>query len=240
MIDRIVETKKREVAALRHRDIAPRTRPIVPFALRDGVNIIAELKKRSPSAGSIGEIDDAKIALYTRYAAAISVLTDAAYFGGSFDILADVAGKTGIPILCKDFFIDTSQIDFAWTKGADMILLIARVLDKKSLRRLYDHARGLGLDCLVEVHREEELAKIAGLNAGIVGVNARDLDTLAIDLDQAREILLRVDAPVRVAESGIRSRADIERFSSANCFLIGETLMRARDLESAFRGLIYG
>jgi indole-3-glycerol phosphate synthase len=240
MIDRIIETKKKEVAAMRHREVPPRTRPVVPFQLKDGTSIIAELKRKSPSAGDIGEIDDRRIALYDQYAAAISVLTDATYFGGSFDVLADVAGKVGIPLLCKDFIIDTSQIDLAWSKGADMILLIARVLGRDSLRLLYDHARQLGLDCLVEIHEENELEKIAGLNAGIVGVNSRNLDTLAMDLDKGEKILSLVKAPVRVAESGIRSRAEIERFACANCFLIGETLMRADDLESTFRRLIYG
>ena len=240
MIDRIIETKKKEVAALRHREVTPRTRPVMPFKLKDGINVIGELKRRSPSAGDIGEIDDRRIAVYDRYAAAISILTDATYFGGSFDVLADVAGKVGIPLLCKDFIIDTSQIDLAWSKGADMILLIARILDRDSLRLLYDHARQLGLDCLVEIHEEYELEKIAGLNADIVGANSRDLDTLAINLDKGERILSLIEAPVRVAESGIRSRADIERFACANCFLIGETLMRAADPESTFRELIYG
>lgn len=240
MIDRIIETKKKEVAALQNSEIPPRTGPVVPFQLKDGINIIAELKRRSPSAGDMGEIDDRRIAIYERYATAISILTDASYFGGSFDILADVAGKTGVPLLCKDFIIDTGQIDLAWSKGADMILLIARILDEDSLRRLYDHARQLGLNCLVEIHEENELEKIAGLHAGIVGVNSRNLDTLAMDLDKGEKILSLVTAPVRVAESGIRSRADIERFACANCFLIGEALMRARDLESTFRELIHG
>ena len=240
MIDRIIETKKKEVAALRHREVTPRTRPVMPFKLKDGINVIGELKRRSPSAGDIGEIDDRRIAVYDRYAAAISILTDATYFGGSFDVLADVAGKVSIPLLCKDFIIDTGQIDLAWSNGADMILLIARILDEDSLRRLYDHARQLGLDCLVEIHEENELEKIAHLNAGIVGVNSRDLDTLAMDLDKGEKILSLVQAPVRVSESGIRSRADIERFTCANCFLIGEALMRATDLESTFRELIYG
>ncbi len=240
MITRILETKKEEVARLRHVAVPPRSRPVVPMRLKSGVNIIAELKRRSPSAGEIGEIDEKRIAVYSAYAAAISVLTDSVYFGGSFEVLAEVADRTHIPILCKDFFIDEAQIDLAWSKGADMVLLIARILDENSLMRLYDHARGLGLDCLVEVHNIEELEKIAALNADIVGVNARDLDTLTINLDRAREILSRVKAPVRVAESGIKSRADIEGFPDADCFLVGETLMRASDPEPVLKGLIYG
>jgi len=221
-------------------ELAPRTKPLIPFSLKEGVNIIAELKRRSPSAGGIGEINDERIALYSRYATAISILTDNVYFGGSFEVLADVAGKIDLPILCKDFFIDTVQIDLAYSKGADLILLIARVLDKEQLKNLYSYARKLNLNCLVEIHTAEELEKIADLNAEIIGVNARDLDTLAIDLEKGKEILSRVNAPVRVAESGIKSRNDIERFRNANCFLIGETLMRAQNLESTFRELLYG
>jgi indole-3-glycerol phosphate synthase len=240
VIERIVETKKKEVEMLRTLGLAPRTKPVVPFALREGVNIIAELKRKSPSAGDMGEIDDERIGIYSRYASAISILTDNTYFGGSFEVLADVADKIDLPILCKDFFIDTVQIDLAYSKGADLILLIARILETEKLKDLYGHARQLGLNCLVEVHTTEELEKIADLNAEIVGVNARDLDTLVIDLDRAKEILSHVNAPVKVAESGIRSRQDIEGFHNANCFLIGETLMRSQNLEATFQGLIHG
>lgn len=240
MIEQIVETKKKEVEALRTLELTTRTKPVIPFALKEDVNIIAELKRKSPSAGDIGEIDDERIALYSRYATAISILTDNTYFGGSFEVLADVADKIDLPILCKDFFIDTVQIDLAYSKGADLILLIARILDKEHLKDLYGYARGLGLNCLVEIHTAGELEKIADLNAEIVGVNVRDLDTLAIDLERGKEILSRVSAPVRVAESGIKSRKDIEGFCNANCFLIGETLMRSQNLESTFRELLYG
>jgi indole-3-glycerol phosphate synthase len=240
VINQIVETKKKEVAALKTFKPVARTKPVIPFTLREGTNIIAELKRKSPSAGAIGEIDDERIACYSRYATAISVLTDATYFKGNFEILADVADKIELPILCKDFFIDRAQIDFAYAKGADLILLIARILDKEQMKNLYGYARRLGLNCLVEVHTAEELDKIAGLDAEIVGVNARDLDTLVIDLERGKEILSHVTAPVRIAESGIKSRKDIEGFYNANCFLIGETLMRSQNLESTFRELLYG
>jgi indole-3-glycerol phosphate synthase len=240
VIEQIVETKKKEVEALKTFELAPRKKPVIPFALREGVNIIAELKRKSPSAGDIGEIDDEKIVLYSRYATAISILTDNTYFGGSFEVLADVVDKIDLPVLCKDFFIDTVQIDLAYSKGADLILLIARILDKEQVKNLYGYARQLGLNCLVEIHEADELEKIADLNAEIVGVNARDLDTLVIDLERGKEILSRVKAPVRVAESGIKSRKDIEGFYNANCFLIGETLMRSQNLESTFRELLYG
>lgn len=240
MIQQIVETKKREVAAIQDQVLSPRKRPLMPFNLKEGINIIAELKRKSPSAGDIGEIDDRRIAIYSQYATAMSILTDTTYFNGSFEILAEVAAKTDIPILCKDFFINERQIDLAWSKGADIILLIARILEEDRLKALYDYAHDLGLNCLVEVHAAEELKKISHLHAPIVGVNARNLDTLTIDLDHAKKIMSRVESPVRVAESGIRTRADIERFDNANCFLIGETLMRSNDLESTFQELLYG
>jgi len=240
VIEKILETKKNEVGLLRQSTFSPRTRPVMPFRLKKGTNIIAELKRRSPSAGDIGEISDKRIAAYAKYAAGISILTDETYFGGSFELLAEVAHKTDTPILCKDFFIDKAQIDLAYSRGADLILLIARILDKQRLKDLFDHAHSLGLSCLVEVHEPEELDKIKDLDAQIVGVNARDLNTLFIDLNRARQILSLVEAPVRVAESGIKSRADIEKFNHANCFLIGETLMRSSDLESAFQELLHG
>lgn len=239
MIEQIVETKRKEVEALRTHELGQRIKPVIPFTLKEGINIIAELKRKSPSAGDIGEIDNEKIALYSRYATAISILTDSTYFGGSFEVLADVADKIELPILCKDFFIDTVQIDVAYSKGADLILLIARILDKEQLKYLYSYTRRLGLNCLVEIHAVDELEKIADLNPQIIGVNARDLDTLEIDLERGKEILSRVGAPVRVAESGIKSRKDIEGFHDANCFLIGETLMRSKNLESTFRELLY-
>jgi indole-3-glycerol phosphate synthase len=240
VLEQIVETKKREVELLKTLELTPRTKPVISFSLKEGVNIIAELKRRSPSAGDIGEIDDERIVLYSRYATAISILTDNTYFGGSFEVLADVAGKIDLPILCKDFFMDTVQVDLAYSKGADLILLIARILDKEQMKHLYGYARRLGLNCLVEVHAADELDKIAELNVEIIGVNTRDLDTLVIDLERGKEILSRVSAPVRVAESGIRTRKDIEGFHDANCFLIGETLMRSQDLESTFQELLYG
>jgi indole-3-glycerol phosphate synthase len=240
VIKQIVETKKKEIEALMSVKLVQRPKPVIPFSLKEDVNIIAELKRKSPSAGDIGEINDERIALYSRYATAISILTDKTYFGGSFEVLADVADKIDLPIICKDFFIDTVQIDLAYSMGADLILLIARILDKEQMKHLYGYARQLGLNCLVEIHSSDELEKIADLNAEIIGVNARDLDTLAIDLERGKEILSRVSAPVRVAESGIKSRKDIEGFPNANCFLIGETLMRSQNLEATFRELLYG
>ena len=240
MIEQILANKRKEVLELGSVKRGHRQKPVRSLDLRQGTNIIAELKRKSPSAGRINKIDDTRVAVYTRYATAISVLTDNHYFGGSFDLLADVSRKTSLPVLCKDFIIDKAQIDLAYSKGADLILLIAGILNELELKDLYDYARGKGLNCLVEVHTMEELERISHLNADIIGVNARDLDTLSIDLSRAAEIMTCVQAPVKVAESGIKSRFDMERVPGANCFLIGETLMRSEDLESTFRGLLYG
>ncbi len=242
MIERIIETKKREVEALGSATFSPRERPVRQLAFQGPVNIIAELKRRSPSAGFIGEVDEERISAYNRYARAISVLTDTSFFGGSYEFLTEVAGKTELPVLCKDFVIHRLQIDRAYAAGADLVLLIARILTEAQLEALYAHARGLGLSCLVEVHRKEEMDKLAGIDPAMVGVNARDLDTLEIDLERAAEILACVKARVKVAESGIKSRQDIERLGSAgaNGFLIGETLMRSPDPTAVFEELLHG
>ena len=240
MIGKILETKKEEVKVLRGMRHGPRKKPLIPVEFDDPVNIIAELKRKSPSAGVIGEVDDNRLAAYSRHAKAISVLTDRTYFGGSFGFLEEVALKVPLPILCKDFIIDESQIDCAYARGADVLLLIVRILGKERLKTLYDYAKSLGLECLVEIHAKEELKDIADINPRIVGVNARNLDTLTIDLAEAAKILGVVDAPVRVAESGVRSRADMEKFEGANAFLIGETLMRSHDPEAVFRELLHG
>jgi indole-3-glycerol phosphate synthase len=240
MIEKILETKRAELGTLKRRRLPEREKPIIPFSFKDPVNIIAELKRRSPSAGFIGEVNPERIGMYTKYAKAISVVTDTTYFGGSYEFLREVAGQTTVPVLCKDFIIDPVQIDLAYASGADAVLLIARCLSAEELGSLYGHATELGLACLVELHVREELGKLVGLHPEMVGVNARDLDTLEMDLDGARTLLAEVRAPIRIAESGIRSRQDIQRFIHANGFLIGETLMRSKDVEATFRELMYG
>lgn len=240
MIARIVETKKQEIEVMRREQPGARTKGIVPLVFDNGVNIIAELKRKSPSAGFMGDIDVDRIAVYSRYAKAISVLTDATYFGGAFEVLAQVAGRTHLPVLCKDFIIDEVQIDRAYSAGADIVLLIARILSKAELERLYAYARALGLACLVELHEAGEADKISEIEPEIVGVNARDLDTLDLDIDRTARILRSISAPMRIAESGIRSRQDMERLKCANGFLIGEALMRSNDVEGTFRSLFYG
>jgi indole-3-glycerol phosphate synthase len=240
MIARILATKRQEVESLKRGAYGQRRKPVIPVAFKNPVNIIAELKKRSPSAGFIGEVDAERIRAYSRYGSAISVVTDRTYFGGSLQFLAEVAEMTDLPVLCKDFIIDPVQIDLAYEAGADMVLLIARILSDGQLEALYGHARELGLACLVELHDAADLDRLGGLDAPILGVNARDLDTLRLDLAAAARLLSQLEAPVRVAESGIKSRQDIERMACANAFLIGETLMRSKDVSRTFRELLHG
>ena len=240
MISTILETKRAEVKRLAGIRPGPRKRALVPLLLDGPVNIIAELKRKSPSAGFMGEIDRERIKVYSKYARGISVLTDNTYFGGSFELLEEIGKETNLPILCKDFFIDEAQIDVAYSKGADLILLIARILSKERFKALYAHAKALGLSCLVEIHEAWELGRLPGIVPEIVGVNARNLATLQINLDAALMVLSQINSPMRIAESGIRSRQDIERFKAANGFLIGETLMKSKNVEATFLELLNG
>lgn len=240
MIDRILEVKRREIEGLKGRRFGRRQKRVVPLVFDGPVNIIAELKRKSPSAGFIAEISSERIDIYSTYAKAVSVLTDSTFFGGSTEFLTSVAEQTPLPVLCKDFIIHPSQIDCAYAAGADLILLIARILSKEEVESLYAYARELGLACLVELHHRKELEKLRDIKPAIVGVNARDLDTLQIDLGSSAKLLLEVQAPLRIAESGIRSRSDVERLKGANGFLIGETLMRSTNVEATFLELLYG
>ncbi|OSS41757.1 Indole-3-glycerol phosphate synthase [Desulfurella amilsii] len=237
MIEQIITNKAREVKSLRSCPYK-RTKPILKPDFSDTVNIIAELKSKSPSFGNFNVNMSNLIEIYSKYAKAISVLTDSKYFGGSFEFLHEVSRRTNLPILCKDFIIDKKQIDWAAAAGADIVLLIARVLDKGQLKELYDYTYGLGLEALVEVHRQQDLHKIE-FKPHFLGVNARDLDTLNIDKKAAKEMLSKFCVPVKIAESGIRNRPDVEFFLPvANVFLIGEALLKSSDIEATFKELL--
>jgi len=198
------------------------------------LRIIAELKRASPSAGRIAELDAAAQArTYARGgAAAVSVLTDGAGFGGSLEDLASVRGACGLPLLRKDFILDRYQLVEACAHGADAALLIVAALEPGALRELIAAAAELGLDALVEVHGEQELDAALEAGARIVGINNRDLRTFEVDLATTERLAPRIpeDVPF-VAESGIRSRADVVRLrrAGASNFLIGEALVRAPD-----------
>jgi indole-3-glycerol phosphate synthase len=218
-----------------------------PFArvLADapGVSVIAEHKRRSPSAGVIREgasIEDVVCAYERGGARALSVLTDGPSFGGSLDDLRAARAASALPVLRKDFVVDRYQLHESLAAGADAILLIVAALDGTQLADLHAEAGQLGLAALVEVHDEAELEVAAALGAELIGINNRDLTTLAVDVERTFELLPGVPAGVTVvAESGLRDREQLDRLSEAgvDAVLIGESLMRARDPEAACRAL---
>lgn len=204
-------------------------------ALRDRLDIavIAEVKKCSPSAGEIApECEASKQALHYQDggAAAISVLTEPDFFGGSFADLSDVADTVDVPVLCKDFVVDPVQLFVARGHGADAVLLMVRVLGT-AVAEYMDLAGSLGMTPLVEVADPRELRVALGAGARLIGVNARNLHTLGVDLDAQREIVTAAKAAgaTVVAASGVSGRRDVEAAAraGADAVLVGETLMRS-------------
>lgn len=208
------------------------------------VNVIAEIKQRSPSKGVICEDFDAvRIAeSYARGgAAALSVLCEEDFFGGSLAHLEAIRRRVDLPLLRKDFIFDSYQLYETRAAGADAVLLIVAILDDALLPRLIGLARELGLDALVEVHSDEEMKRAARAGASIIGVNNRDLVTFDVDLETSRRLApLAPERAILVSESGINTGDDIQRLRSAgfSAFLIGERLMRARNPGEAMKGLI--
>lgn len=205
--------------------------------------VLAEIKRRSPSRGEIRADFDA-VAIARAYeeagAAGLSVLTDAHFFGGGLEVLARVRAATALPLLRKDFVIDAYQIDEARVVGADAVLLIVAALAPRDVAALRSHAAGLGLDVLVEVHDEAELEVALEAGADLVGVNNRDLRSFETDLGVTERLAPRMPAGVvRVAESGIFTAADVARLerAGAHAVLVGESLMRERDVGAALRRL---
>lgn len=200
------------------------------------VNIIAEIKRSSPSKGVIrANVDMARIAkLYAAGgAAAISVLTEPKHFDGSISDLVVAAKTVDMPVLRKDFVVDEYQIIEAAAAGASAILLIVAALSAKELRSLHGSAARLGIDVLVEVHDADELKTAADIGAAIIGVNNRDLHTLEVSLDVSRQLIEHRPAnALIIAESGISTREEIGELRGLgfNGFLIGETLMRSSDV----------
>jgi len=210
---------------------------------RDDVAVIAEVKKASPSAGPIAP--DAEAAKQAAHyvaggAAAVSVLTEPAFFAGSYTDLSDVADAVAVPVLAKDFIVDTAQLFVARGHGADAVLLIVRVLEDE-LEPYLDIAATLGLQALVEVHDRQELLRARRAGATLVGVNSRDLMTLRVDRQAALAIVSEAAASglTVVAESGVRGRAQVESAAAAgaHAVLVGETLMRAPRPEEVLEGL---
>jgi indole-3-glycerol phosphate synthase len=255
VLDRIVDATREEVRRRRletplgelERHLAgPRDdRPFSEALLRPGVSIIAEHKRRSPSAGvlSAGTTVTELVEAFERGgAAALSVLTEGPHFGGTLDDLRAARAACELPILRKDFIVDTYQVYESAVAGADALLLIVAALDPRDLAALHREARALDLDVLVEVHDEDELAVALELvDADVIGINNRDLTDFTVDLERTYELLSDVPAgKTVVSESGIHTREqldDLERVG-VDAVLVGETLMRAPDPERAVRGLV--
>ena len=216
------------------------------LARADRVNVIAECKRRSPSRGVLRwEYDPVAIARgYERAgAAAISVLTEPAFFDGDLGHLASVRAAVSLPVLRKDFVVDPYQIWEARAAGAGAILLIVAALDDAMLLALLGEARDAGLDALVEVHDEEELGRALAAGAAIVGVNNRDLRTLTVDVGTSRRLApLLPSGVVAVAESGLTTAADLRELQARGYrgFLIGERFMTAADPGGALEALLSG
>ncbi|WKN50122.1 indole-3-glycerol phosphate synthase TrpC [Nocardioides sp. Arc9.136] len=223
-------------------DVDPPLDPM-PHFRAPGSSVIAEVKRRSPSKGDLADIPDPAV-LAAEYAAggaaAISVLTEQRRFGGSLADLRAVRAAVDVPVLRKDFIVSTYQLVEARAAGADLALLIVASLPGDELRRLHDEARELGLTVLVEVHDEPETERAVELGAELVGVNARNLKTLEIHDDTfGRLAPLVPDDRVKVAESGIFSPADVQRFvgEGARAVLVGEALVKDGDPRSAVRSM---
>lgn len=247
VLDRIVAAKRREVEQVQARRPLTELEQALPSAppVRDfraaltsaaGVAVIAEVKKASPSAGVIrADFDPVAIArTYERHGAAcLSVLTDEPFFQGRLEYLTAVRHAVAPPVLRKDFLLDRYQLVEARTAGADAVLLIAEILDRETLPQLLGQAHELGMQALVELYDAENLPRVLDAGATLVGVNNRDLRTFVTRLERTLELAPRVPAGcLLVSESGIRTRADVERLQQAGvrAILVGETLMRAADI----------
>jgi len=255
ILDKIVETKHRELKKytfkyLKNLEMLASSRKKIKnfedALKKDKVNIIAEIKKASPSKGIIRQnFDPVKIAkIYEENgAAAISVLADERYFQGSIEYVEAVSKAVNIPVMRKDFIIDEKQILEAYAKGADSYLLIVRILSPEKLKQLIEYGRSFGMEPLVEIFSKEEGKISIDAGAKIVGVNNRDLDTFKVDINISKELcpwLKSKGVEVVVAESGISSREEILelRKEGVDAFLIGESLMKAKDIGKKLEELV--
>jgi len=227
-------------------DAAPPARDFAGALARPGLNVIAELKKASPSRGLLrAAYNPAALApaLETAGAVAFSVLTEPEFFQGALEDLQVARGVARLPVLRKDFLFDPYQLFETRAAGADAFLLIAAVLSSAQLRQLIELGKQLGMVALVEVHTREELDRALEAGAEIVGVNNRDLKTFAVRLETSVELIERIpDDCLAVSESGLRARADLERLRAAgfDAFLVGEFLMESPDPARALRELFGG
>ena len=252
MLDSIIEGVREDLAARRgsmgalHERIDAQAPALDAhtFLSRNEMNVIAEVKRSSPSKGDLAPITD-PAALAEKYqeagAAAVSVLTEQRRFGGSLADLDAVRSRIEIPVLRKDFMVDEYQFLEARAHGADIVLLIVAALSKSQLKDFYDLATELGMASLIEVHTQSELESAMDISPRIVGVNSRNLKTLEVSASVFEELIPAIPSSViRVAESGISTRADVAQAqkAGATAILVGESLVKSGDPISAMRELL--
>jgi indole-3-glycerol phosphate synthase len=257
LLERILAAKRVEIEELKALEAEPETvrrgTLDVPRALRRGLGdplrVIAEIKRKSPSAGTLSHKPDvaARAEAYGRAGATmVSVLCDGPFFGGAWDDVAKARTAVDrlardVPILAKEFVLDEVQLDRARATGADAVLLIARIVPAARLQELYKAARARDLYPVVEVMNEKELAAALDCGAKIVGINSRDLDTLAMDAAAASRVLAAIPSTVvRIHLSGVKTDDDIRAIARgpADAVLVGESLMREEDPEPRLRAFV--
>ncbi len=254
MLDKIIAQKREEVEQRKKvatmtylQERIARQKPPLDLALAlkgDNIRLITEVKRASPSRGMLSPNFN-PIKLARTYAeggaAAISVLTEANYFMGSIEHLAAINEAVGLPLLRKDFVLDSYQIYESRAYGADALLLIAAILSQEQLNEFLSLSRSLGLRCLVEVHNKNDVERAVLSGAQIIGINNRDLNTFAVDINTTRRISPLVPKEkIVVSESGIKSRRDIEKLRKwgANAVLVGEALVIADDISARMKALL--
>jgi indole-3-glycerol phosphate synthase len=252
VLDSIIEGVREDLAARRlplsqlHEQLsqAPKVIDAHERLLAAPMTVIAEVKRASPSKGALATISDPR-ALAAEYqkagAAVVSVLTEGRRFGGSLSDLIEVRSEIDIPILRKDFMVDEYQFFEARAAGADVVLLIVAALSKNQLKDYYDLATELGMAVLVETHTRQEIEDAMEIEPRIVGVNARNLKTLEIDLDAFTQLIPEIPSNIiRIAESGISARSEVEAAQSAGAqaILVGETLVKSGDPVKAIDQLL--
>ncbi|BCI70189.1 indole-3-glycerol phosphate synthase family protein [Sphingomonas sp. S17] len=255
MLDRILETKRADVAArkatMSHADLDARIAQVsAPRGFRAALDaktghaLIAEVKKASPSKGLIRADFDPPAharAYEAGGAACLSVLTDERWFQGADAYLEQARAAVSIPVLRKDFMVDPWQVHESRALGADAILIIVAALDDTQMQEIEAAAIECGMDALVEVHDTAEMERAARLKSRLIGVNNRDLRDFSVDFQRTYDLVDRAPAGCTfVAESGLTSRADLDAMAEhgIHCFLIGEALMRQHDVEAATRALV--
>ncbi|MGM0379938.1 MAG: indole-3-glycerol phosphate synthase TrpC [Bacillota bacterium] len=234
ILEKIVKEKKKYLKTRKFKSYKVKNKFKLSKSLKENsLTIIGELKRSSPSKKNINIDADYKkiVKEYNKSVQGISILTEKKYFNGEIDDLINIRDKTDLPILRKDFIIETSQIYESYILGANVILLIAAILDEKKLSKFINLANALDLECIVEVHNKKELDLALKYNNGIIGINNRNLKTFEIDLETTNRLKKYIPKDISViSESGIKTRNDILKLKKIDGVLIGETFMKSKNI----------